>query len=105
MPTIRFSHQYIKMPADTGDTYLLEVLRTKRSDLHDIFVNYDTEYDKGWYELPDGELIVLLLLSYVPNASGGNDAILWTTTRTWSPGKEKYYRALRGFPVKIVSRR
>ena len=98
MQSIKFSHHYTKMPEDVNDTRLLEVIQTSRSALHDDFVNYDTEYDKGWYTLPDGEVIILLLVSYgtfAPYIS------LWTTIRRWTPEKESYYRALRGQQVKI----
>ena len=98
MQSIKFSHHYTKMPDDTHDTQLIEVIRTSRDALSDGFVNYDTEYDKGWYPLPKGEIIILLLLSYgtfEPYLS------LWTTIRRWTPEKEEYYRALRGQQVKI----
>lgn len=104
MQSIKFSHKYYKMPDDVNKTYLIEVLRATRETLHGSFINYDTEHDKGWYQLPGGELIVLLLLSYVPKNDGSSHYYerLWTTIRRWTDAKEKYYRALRGQQVRVV---
>lgn len=97
MNTIKFSHRYTKMPADTSRTRLLQVFVCDRKDLGELFVNYDTAYSEGSYELPKGKLIVLVLQSFNGRFFGD----LWTTIRRFIPYKEKYYRSLLGQEVKI----
>lgn len=101
-PIIKFSHRYAKMPEIVDDTKLIEVFSTKYRDLSDWFRVYDTEYDIGYYELPRGELLVLMLISREPNAAGGSNEHLWTTIRRRTPEKEAYYRSMRGKQVNIV---
>ncbi len=86
-------------------TTLLEVFLTSYEKLSTDFIAYDTKIldddgEKGYYELPRGKLIVLLLSTEY----GGwlaND-VLWTTIRRYTPHKYAYYKALRGQQVKIV---
>lgn len=96
MRSIKFSHDYVKMPPNPDPSRLVEVFVINRS-LHQSFVAYDTAIvDGGNYALPDGKLLVLVLVS--------GDGVLWTTVRRWTPKKETYYREQRGksMGVKIV---
>lgn len=90
------------MPEDTSDTRLLEVFKTHYNNMYSYFIVYDTEYQEGYYELPKTDLLVLILISFEKNASGGLNEHLWTTVRRWTPEKEKYYRSIRGECVKVV---
>ena len=85
------------MPELEGKTtMLLQVLTCDRADLSEDFVKYDTAYWKmdglKYYELPQGKLIILLLLT---------EKFLWTTLRSWDQGKEKYYRSKVGKKIEI----
>ena len=95
MATIRFSHNYTKLPPDPDPSNLLEVLTVDRSDLHRAFIEYDTHIvGGGHYNPPTGKLILLLLQS-----CGGE---VFTTIRRHTSDKHKYYLRLRGKPVHIV---
>lgn len=91
---MRFSYRYQKMPMDFSGTRLLEVFVVDgKEQLSWGFLNYDTVTLEGkHYLLPDGKLIVLLLIT---------KNHLWTTIRTWNEGKEKYYREMRGKQINI----
>jgi hypothetical protein len=98
MQTIKFSHEYFKMPIGYEISTLLETFIIERSEMSDSFYDYDTTYaidfnETARYPLPDGKLIVILLKSKA--------GLLWTTVRRWTPEKEEYYRGLRGENVKI----
>lgn len=99
MNKIKFSHKYFKMPKpiasrSCNSAMLLAVLNTTKDQLKEEFIHYDTLAVTGdKYELPEGRLMVLLLLS----------SELWTTVRRWSPEKEKYYKSKIGeiFEIEI----
>jgi hypothetical protein len=101
MNKIKFSHTYTKMPFDREQTKLLEVFITYKKDLSPEFLWYDTQIEgiSGNYKLPDGKLLVLLLLSLQDDSLAWQP---WTTVRRWTPEKEKYYRSIRGEMVEIV---
>jgi len=86
------------MPTDLSRTRLLQVFVCDRKDLGELFVNYDTAYSKGFYELPKGKLLVLLLQSQGNGMFFGD---VWTTIRRYIPYKEEYYRGLIGQDIKI----
>ena len=92
MRTIKFSHRYHKMPLNLEGTYLLDVWPKHYSEMSPGFIDYDTKFEGGNYELPKGQLIVLLLYT---------DGQLWTTIRTATKGKQDYYKSLIGQEVKI----
>jgi hypothetical protein len=110
MKAIRFTHVYDKMlenehnmPPETA--FLIAAFRCKSKDLSEWFVDYNTNYydpvkgETCHCKLPEGDIIVLLLKSVF------NDTyILWTTIRSWTPAKEKYYReaALKHEEFEIV---
>lgn len=106
MKTIKFSHEYKKIPRseEPRDTFLLEVLTVDKKDLGKDFIEYDTTYYermgdeliKKNYPLPKGKVLVLLL-----NSPYAFQAHLWTTVRRHTPEKEAYYRGLRGQKVHI----
>lgn len=98
MAKIKFSHRYQKMPHGFERSQLLEVLIADKNDLSESFKNYDTFYHQGFYELPKGKLLILLLRS---QSSHYPDS-LWTTVRRWTPEKEAYYRRMRGEVFDIV---
>lgn len=99
MATIKFSHHYPKMPIDTSKTRLLQIFICDRKELGELFTSYDTAYRGGFYELPKGKIIVILLQSLGNSMFFGD---LWTTIRRWTPQKETYYRGLIGKDIKIV---
>lgn len=91
MAQIKFSHRYQKMPPGFERSQLLEVLVANKDELSESFKNYDTFYHNGFYELPKGKLLILLLRSQ----SDRFPESLWTTVRRWTPQKEVYYRRMR----------
>jgi len=86
MPTIKFSHPYLKMPEGWERSKLLDVIGIDLRQLSDPFREYDTTYNGGAYPLPkSGKYLILMLLS-----SKGH---LWTTIRSaYPPSKEAHYR-------------
>jgi len=108
METIKFSHEYFKMPEvffDKGkqNTYLIGVSFANIKDLPEEFVEWDTLYEENnelkHYELPKGKVMVLLLFTVKPNPDGRKT--LWTTIRRWTPDKEDFYSNLIGKEVNI----
>ena len=104
MNIIKFSHLYSKMPY-LGDSHnqLLQVFVINYEDLSGAFIEYDTAYYEDWnrkyYKLTNGKLLVLLLVSYV---RGEKKPHVWTTVRPWTQAKERYYRDIMGQTVKIL---
>ena len=99
MNQIKFSHYYSKMPSKSLDatwkTRVLEVFTTTKKDLSPGFIKFDTTIlnSNEQYPLPDGKLLVIMLLT---------GTFLWQTIRRATPEKERYYRSLRGQEVEIV---
>lgn len=104
-PVIKFSHIYEKMPDDLSDpTMLLAVFSADTKEFGELFIKHDTLYWNngkrdpkagiGFYELPKGKVLVLLLIT-------GHKGHLWTTVRRWTPEKERYYRGIIGQGVQI----
>ncbi len=96
MKKIKFSHKdyhkfFHKLP---WDVTLLQCFKIHYKDLSKDFIEYDTEYEGGRYELPETDLIVLILLSY--------DGKCLTTIRRFTPRKWKYYKSLEGKDVEMV---
>ena len=90
---LKFSHEYVKFP-ESRVAELLQVFVVDYKDLSKEFKFYDTEYwsgGGGFYKLPEGKLIVLLLQAEK----------LFTTIRRWTPEKEAYYKSLQGTRLKI----
>ena len=89
------------MPFYREVTRLLEVFRTTKEELSKDFLQFDTQIEGTSmnYELPEGNLLVLFLVS-LQEETGIWQA--WTTVRSALPGKEEYYRSLRGQRVEIV---
>ena len=98
---LEFDYRCAKMPEEISNTRLLEVIKTHHDNLSPEFRVYDTEYDVGYYALPDTDLLLLLLVSYEENVSGGYNERMWTTLRRFSQQKEKYYKSIRGKQIKI----
>lgn len=92
---IKFSHDYPKLHRQKT-AWLLKIDICDRSELSEVFVEYDTVYDGGHYPLPDGIYMVLLFQ--------GNERIPFTTVRPWTTKKEQYYRDGVGeiFDIEIV---
>ena len=95
MNEIKFSHRYYKMPLPLPfKAKLLHVFITNTKFIHKDFMDYDTAYfhpvkfDRAFYELPKGTILVLLLLS--------EDKKLFTTIRRYTPQKWNYYNGKRG---------
>lgn len=78
---------------------LLQVFLTYKDDLSKSFIDYDTLYYskrkknhniRNYYRLPEGKLIVLLLLAKsIQNKKG---PYVFTTVRRWTTQKELYYK-------------
>lgn len=94
---IKFSHNYIKMPSKCEKVMLLEVFKAHKKDLHECYIEYDTAFIeneiKGNYKLPEGWVLVLLLIDDTFN--------IFTTIRSYNPDKEKFYKSNRGKSFKI----
>ena len=98
MRTIKFSHQYVKMPYNVKNgsvVKLIEVLNSKFEDLHKSFIEYDTRTDTGdMCPLPkNGDCLVLLFLGV---GMGFDRGEIFTTVRRSTPDKGRYYRELCG---------
>ena len=98
---LEFDYDYAKMPEDVSKTCLLEVIKTHSDKLHNAFKVYDTEHENGYYLLPDGDLLLLILISYEKNISGGYNEVIWTTLRRHSEVKEVYYKSEIGNEIEI----
>lgn len=107
MKTIKFSNEYNKMFNNVAEAVpktalLLEVFLVDSKDLHPRFIEYDTAFTDpvtnkiGYYKLPKGKVIVLLLRSAKFEGS-----MIWTTIRRYTPNKYDYYRKLRWEMFKI----
>ena len=108
MKTIKFSHEYFKMLNNESETrpiaaILMETFVVNSEDLHPRFVEYDNEYidkkehNRGYYVLPKGKVIVLLLKSFVHG-----ELMLWTTIRRYTPAKFEYYKNARWEEFEII---
>lgn len=97
---IKFSHDYPKLHGQIA-AQLLKVETHDKSELNKDFIEYDTRYSSGYYELPTGKLIILVFL--------GDKLIPFTTVRPWKPAyggmqdKETFYRSKIGqlFEIEI----
>lgn len=98
---LKFDHRYAKMPENVSKTCLLEVIQTHTDNLSNVFKVYNTEYDVGYYVLPDDDLLLLILISYEENISGGFNESVWTTLRRYTPEKEKMYKSNIGNEIGI----
>lgn len=101
MISIKFSHIYQKMPvgAEDFDTKLLAVIPCVHENLSDEFIEYDTKYEGGNYQLPSGKMLLLLLATNILYTD--YEIVFWTTIRRWTPEKEKYYISHLGEQIKI----
>lgn len=102
MMKLKFDHEYSKIPEDVSKTCLLEVIKTHYNDLHAAFKVYDTEHDSGYYQLPKTDLLLLILISYEKNVSGGYNELVWTALRRHTESKEKYYISEIGNEIEFV---
>lgn len=97
MKKITFSHKYFKLSkSETEKVRLLQVLKINRSELSKEMIEYDTAYSNGHYELPNGDLILLIFstLSYTSS--------IFTTIRRYTTEKWLYYKDLEGEIFKII---
>jgi hypothetical protein len=99
MLKIKFNHVYDKIPESAygGKTYLVGAMRCRKGDFAKRFIDYDTKFGKRFYLLPEGELILLMLLT-----TSGKDSTLWTTLRKWDPEKERYYNKALNEQIEFV---
>lgn len=98
---LKFDYEYAKMPEDVSKTCLLEVIKTHYDQLHSMFKVYDTEHDDGYYPLPNTDLLLLILMSYEKNISGGYNEVVWTTLRRYSEEKMAYYISEIGNEIEL----
>lgn len=101
MMKLKFDHEYAKIPEDISKTCLLEVIKTHYDKLHSVFKVYDTEHEDGYYLLPNGDLLLLILISYEKNISGGYNEVIWTSLRRYTEEKEVYYKSEIGNEIEI----
>lgn len=93
MPEIKFSHIYPKL-LNTDTTLivpvkcarLLLVVEVERADLPGCFIDYDTNF--GQYRLPEKGLFLMLIFQ---KDQVSNSRDLFTTLRTYSEAKAKWY--------------
>lgn len=92
---MNFTHKYNKMPIFLGQTKVIEIFTVEsKNKLSRDFLIYDTLNTKGeYYNLPEGKLIVILLLT---------NNFLWTTIRSYK--YELYFRGLIGKYINIQVR-
>ena len=96
MNEIKFSHRYNKMPPYLGSTRIIEVFSAVYINLSPEFIEYDTSYPGGNYNVKNGLILVILLLS-----KWNDREYLWTTLRSYNPEKANYYKSLIGQSVRI----
>lgn len=104
-PKIKFSHQYLKFDGNEMpfSGKILQIFVCDRKELSQAFIDYDTVYKneyeaEGWYPLPNGKLIVILICTDGHFAGNGS---LFTTIRRYTPEKWTYYSGLVGKKVEI----
>lgn len=97
MPSIKFSHRYGKLGiVEDGKAVLIEVLKIDLKDLHQQFLNYDTDYGK--YKLPKrGKYLMLMFMPH-----DGRRGIFTTLRAAYPAYKELYYRQNIGNCFDIV---
>lgn len=98
MPQIKFSHIYRKLLGENGEpisgAHLIYVGIVNLEELHERFIDYDTDYGK--YKLPKkGKYLMLLFTNTRHNK-------LFTTLRRHTEQKESYYRNRVGECFEIV---
>lgn len=95
---IKFSHNYPKLHGQTS-ARLLSVRPLKIDDnTPKEFLEYDTKYDGGYFELPHGDCVQLIFL--------GNLGIPFSTVRNhYPPQKDDYYEGILGEMFDIVIRK
>lgn len=102
IPVIKFSHKYNKLCKCflDGDkkAVLLQTLMVDYHNLNAEFIEYDTSFDGGNYELPVTELILLIYKSEKTNR-------IFTTLRRYTLPKFGYYKRMQGrlFDVEFVN--
>jgi hypothetical protein len=78
---------------------LLQVFVVNKRELSMSFLDYDKVYYKkgkhgnkikSYYPIPDGKLIILLLLA--KTKADNRDSKIFTTIRRWTSQKEEYYK-------------
>lgn len=104
MQSIKFSHEYFKMPSGikSRKTYLLGVTVIHYSQLPSGFIFYDTLFSKDnktmeHYPLPKTQLIILTLFT-----DSELSPKVWTTLRRFTQQKYDYYNNLIGKEIKII---
>lgn len=100
MKQIKFSHDYWKLPSKIrlsgkGVAILLQVIKIHFNELSTWFKNYDTYYFDNHYELPNTDLILLLLRTK-------DTPELFTTIRRYTQNKWKYYKELEGQSFEVI---
>jgi len=95
MSKIKFSHKYYKFPAGYDKSKIAQIIVLDEGEISQPFREYDTVFTSnnepdGFYPLPKGKLLLILLI-----ANSGRGWI-WTTIRRWTPEKEQYYKRLVG---------
>jgi len=83
--TIKFSHDYYKLPARLPfKAKLIQLIQFDKALLSKEFIEYDTKYKDGNYPLPNGMLLILVFLF--------DDSIIFTTIRRSNYSKFSYYQ-------------
>ena len=106
MQTIKFSHEYYKMPQfineKTSSTIIIGVEKQRIEKIDSTFLHYDTVFNirggvEEYFPLPKkGDVLIIFLFSF-----NLGERHIWTTIRRWTPRKEAYYKDLIGQRVRI----
>jgi len=95
MNTIKFNHNYNKL-WNQKEAVLVMVSWSYKKTLPDNFIEYDTTYDGGQYELNDEKMIYLLFI--------GEDGIPFTSLRAFSESQLRHCQNQVGeyYEIEIV---
>ncbi|WP_125178638.1 hypothetical protein [Leptospira harrisiae] len=103
---INFQNYYLKLGYDISkpsqnDTIsrfalLIQVIRINKNDLSKSFIEYDTRFIGGTFQIPDNEELLLLIFREQFFYK------IFTTLRSYTKRKESFYRKRVGQPFEIL---
>lgn len=103
---INFQNYYLKLGYDItkpskNDTIsrfalLIQVIRINKNDLSKSFIEYDTRFMGGTFQIPDNEELLLLIFREQFFYK------IFTTLRSYTKRKESFYRKRVGQPFEIL---
>ncbi|TGK53219.1 hypothetical protein [Leptospira bouyouniensis] len=103
---INFQNYYLKLgydiskpsPNNTISRFatLIQVIRINKSELSESFIEYDTKFIGGSFQIPDNEELLLLIFKEQFFCK------IFTTLRSYTKRKESFYRKRVGQPFEIL---